>query len=265
MATGDTSDMGERIRAVLPASWFPISPASGPSATPVLDGVLSGLGATWAALYSFLSYTKLQTRIATATDFFLDLIAADFFGLTLQRRSGEADDAFRQRIQSALFAPRATRQALSAALVGLTALAPIIFEPANTADTGGYGVPPQGGGMAYGAAGGWGSLELPFQFFVTAFRPIGVIAGIANVAGYGHLGAVDGSPGGYGIGALEYADMDLVSGTVLDSDIYAVIAATIPAATIAWTNITDPAASSPLSDETGAALTDEAGNSFSLG
>lgn len=263
MPSGDTDDMAGRIRSVLPSSWFPRSPAPGASATPVLDGVLAGLGSAWAALYSLLSYTRLQTRIATATDFFLDLIAADFFGVKLQRRSGEADSAFRNRIEANIFAPRATRAAVSAALRELTGQLPIIFEPAYTPDTGGYGVPAQGGGnLGYGVAGGWGSLELPFQYFVTAFRPVGVVAGVANVAGYGSLGASDASPGGYGAGAFEYADMELVSGTVLDSDIYAAIATTRPVATIAWASIANPPPRLPLSDESGAALTDETTDPF---
>lgn len=261
MAIGDTNDLAGRIRAVLPTSWFPSSPAEGQSATPILDGVLTGLGAAWAALYSLLSYTKLQTRIATATDFFLDLIAADFFGVKLPRRSGEADAVFRARIQKSIFAPRATRGALSSILSELTGREPVIFEPAYTLDTGGYGPPSSAGGnLAYSAAGGWGSLELPFQFFITVFRPLGVVAGVANVAGYGQVAGLIAMPAGYGEGAIEYADAGLVSGTVLDSDIYATIVNTVPVATIAWTNIANQLISLPLSDESGAALSDEAGN-----
>lgn len=175
--------MAARIRSVLPVSWFPTSSTRGPSASPILDGVLAGLGAAWAAIYSLLSYTKLQTRIATATDFFLDLIAADFFSPELVRRAGETDTAFRLRILSNIFAPRATRTALSMALTELTGHPPLIFEPGYTNDTGGYGTFAQGGGgMAYGARGGYGSLELPFQCFVTAFRPSAEV--ISQVAGY---------------------------------------------------------------------------------
>lgn len=183
MATGDANDMAARIRAVLPISWFPTSSSAGASDTPVLDGVLAGLGATWAAIYSLLSYTKLQTRIASATDFFLDLIAVDFFGASLARRSDETDSAFRVRIQNNIFAPRATRTALGRALTVLTGRPPVIFEPAYTYDTGGYGAFAQGGGgMGYCVSGGYGSLELPFQCFVTAFRPSA--EGISQVAGY---------------------------------------------------------------------------------
>ena len=175
--------MAARVRAVLPSRWFPVSRDGGPSATPVLDGVLAGFGATWAAMYSLLSYTRLQTRIATATNVFLDLIAGDFFGTSLLRRSGETDAPFRSRIQQSLFAPRATRAALIKALTNLTGRAPAVFEPAYTYDTGGYGTPLQSGGaFAYGMAGGYGSLLLPFQCFLIAYRPR--TGGIANVAGY---------------------------------------------------------------------------------
>ena len=175
--------MAARIRAVLPGSWFPTSSPRGPSPSPILDGVLAGLGAAWAAIYSLLSYTRLQTRIATATDLFLDMIAADFFSSGLARRGDEADAAFRLRILRNIFAPRATRAALSRVLTDLTGHQPVIFEPGYTHDTGGFGTFAQGGGgMAYGMAGGYGSLELPFQCFVTAFRPS--TEGIAQLAGY---------------------------------------------------------------------------------
>src|SRR5579875_588026 len=185
MPTGDAADMAARIRAVLPGSWFPVDAEN--ASTPILDGVLAGLGIAWAQVYRLLSYAKRQTRIATATDFFLDIIARDFFGSRLVRRVGEQDDVFRSRIQANLYSPRATRAAVSAAVADLTGYVPSIFEPAYSQDTGGYGTPVQGGGnLAYGRSGGWGSLELPFQFFIEAYRPLA--NGLARVAGYGHLG-----------------------------------------------------------------------------
>jgi len=168
---GDQNDMRARIKAVLPPQWFP-------DTTPILDGLLAGLGAGWAGLYSLLDYVKRQTRIATAADVFLDIVARDFFGSRIVRSAGQADNAFRSRILPELLRERDTRSALISALSDLTGLKPLVFEPARTTDTGGWGV-----ALAYEAAGGWGSLALPFQCFVTALRPIG--GGIANVNGYG--------------------------------------------------------------------------------
>jgi hypothetical protein len=223
--TGDQQDMLVRLRTVLPASWFP-------DTAPVLDGLLSGLAAGWSWAYQQLQYVKAQTRIATATDIWLDIIASDFFGNRLARRAGQGDGAFRKRIQLELFRERGTRGALIAVLQDLTGRAPLVFEPARTGDTGGYAsLGGSGGGVGYGWAGGWGSLALPFQCFVTAYRPAG--SGIAAVCGWG------GSVGCYGRGAIEYASLDMVQGQVTDSDIYTAIADVLPVATIGWTRITN--------------------------
>jgi hypothetical protein len=211
--TGDQSDMLARLKSVLPQRWFP-------DATPVLDGLLSGLAAGWAFLYSQLNYAKLQTRLVTATDTWLDAIANDFFARRLVRRPAEPDDAFRRRIRQELVRERGTRRAVISALTDLTGRSPLVFEPARATDTGAWGI-----AAAWGAAGGWGSLNLPFQCFVTAFRPHA--SGIATVAGYG-----TGGP-------LQYASLSMVQGQVTDADIMAAIAGVLPAATIAWTRISD--------------------------
>jgi hypothetical protein len=214
-----------RLKAVLPLSWFP-------DATPVLDGVLAGLAAAWVGLISLLDYVRLQTRLATATDDFLDMAAADFFGTRVRRRPMQSDAAFRPRVIAELLRERATRSALVSVLTDLTGRPPDIFEPARATDTGGWGGSNgDGGGLGYGVAGGWGSLSLPFQCFVVAYRPLG--AGIAGVSGWG------GPTGGYGCGSLEYASADMVQGQVTDADIFRAVADTMPVASIAWTRITD--------------------------
>ena len=45
--------------------------------------------------------------------------------------------------------------------------------------------------------------------------------------------------GGYGGGAIEFADLGMAAGQVTDDEIYAAIAAVLPAATIAWTQISN--------------------------
>lgn len=220
---GDTQDIAGRLRSVLPTRWFP-------DATPVLDALLLGLAAAWSWCFGLIAYVRAQTRIATATDVWLDIVAEDFFGSGLARRVGESDAALRLRIQQAIFQGHATRTALARALTELTGRAPIIFEPARTMDTGGYGGTLAGpAGLYYGQMGGWGSLELPFQCFVTAFRPTG--SGIAMIEGWGAPAA------GYGVGAMQYATLAMVEGQVTDPDINAAIAAVMPAATISWARI----------------------------
>ena len=67
---GDTSDLVLRLRRLLPNSWFPDS-------APVLVGILSGIASALAQVYGLITYARLQTRIATTTDAFLDLAAYD--------------------------------------------------------------------------------------------------------------------------------------------------------------------------------------------
>lgn len=221
---GDQTDFQNRLRAVLPASWFP-------DVTPVLDTLLGGLGAAWTSIYIMLQYVTSQTRITSASDIWLDLIAWDFFGNKLRRRPSESDYMLRSRVMLEMFRERATRSAVESVLRDLTGRCPMIFEPARTSDTGGYmSLEGLGGGIAYNGAGGWGSLNLPFQCFVTAYRPND--SGIGQVTGWGDFA------GGYGEGAIEYASSSMVQAQVMDADIYSAIMGVLPAATMAWTNIT---------------------------
>lgn len=152
--------MAARLRAVLPAPWFSDD-------TPILDGLLSGLGESWAWVWSLLSWVQGQCRIATASADWLDRVALDLFGQRLRRASGESDAELRARISAAMAVLRATRPALVSRLRGLTGRAPEILEPARSADTGGWG-----NDLAWGAAGAWGNLAMPAEIFVTAYRPL---------------------------------------------------------------------------------------------
>ncbi len=209
---GDQADFVTRLRAVLPRNWFT-------DVAPVLDSVLAGLGAVWSGTYGLLRFAQAQARIATASGAFLDLIADDLFGTTLARFSGEVDVVFRGRLRTNILRARGTRQSLLDALQDLTGRAAIVFEPACASDTGGYST----GALAYGAAGAYGSLSLPFQFFVTAHRPLGV--GIPLVGGYG------------GPGPLAYANLGWIAVEVTDADILTTIVGVIPVGSIAWTRI----------------------------
>ncbi len=215
--TGDQQDVLGRLKSVLPSRWFS-------DQTPVLDGLLEGLAASWSWVYGILSFVIGQSRIATTQGVWLDLVAKDFFGNRLGRRAGQSDTVLRGRIQRELSRERATRSAIISLLTDLTGRSPVVFEPARPTDAGGWGV-----AIAYGSAGGWGNLNLPFQCFVTAARPFG--NGIAQVAGWATNG------GGYGTGAIEYGGLAMSQGQVTDDDIYEAIASVLPIACIAWTRI----------------------------
>ena len=185
MATGDQADMAGRIRRAIPPNWFPAPPAAGgTSQTPVLDGLLAGLGAMWASLYALLAYTRLQTRLMTATGTFLDMIAADFFGTNLPRRSGEADAAYAARISAALRAAKNTRAAISAAVQAATGSAPRLIELMNAGDTKGLGSrgnAAAGGGYGFGCTGlRYGTRGLAGLFLVE--MPAGVALAPAETA-----------------------------------------------------------------------------------
>jgi hypothetical protein len=219
MTVGDQQDFLARIKALLPNGWFR-------SPTPILDGALNGIAWALALAYGLIQYAKLQTRIATATGGWLDLISFDFFGANLPRKTQEQDATFRARIQAELLLERGTRHGLIRALQILTGRTPWVFEPGRATDTGGYNT----NTMGYGAAGAYGSLRLPFQAFVIAYRPPG--QNIPNVGGYGS------SVGGYGVGSqLEYVNPSITTGVVTDADIYAAIDSVKDAGTIIWTSI----------------------------
>ena len=219
MATGDVPDIVSRLKALLPNGWFR-------DPTPVLDIVLTGIATALAAVYDLTQYARLQVRLATATDAFLDLIALDFFGSALPRKSGESDAAYRSRIRAALFPEKGDRIGMIKTLVALTGRTPVIFEPARPADTGAYNT----NTLGYGVAGGYGSLQLPAQAFITAYRPLG--QGVPNVAGYGY------PQGAYNTGSqIEYASADMIAGAVTDSAIYDAISNAAPAGTLMWVRI----------------------------
>ncbi|MBU9823205.1 hypothetical protein J1782_25265 [Rahnella sp. BCC 1045] len=132
MATGDQDDILARLKALLPPTWFG---DDHPFLTAILTACAQAL--TWC--YSLYIYAQLQTRINTATDGWLDLIAYDFFGTNYGRTSGQSDDVFRNGIKINLFRERGTRHSVQKILEDLTGNTPFIFEPQRPLDTGAYG------------------------------------------------------------------------------------------------------------------------------
>jgi len=224
MATGDTNDMVARLRSVLPSRWFP-------DVAPVLSSVLQGFGAQFAAVYGLYAWLLAQTRLATMTGWMLDIFGQDFFAATIFRRKGESDSAWRARLAREFWRERATRAAAVRAVSDINGVAPIIFEPTRPADTGGWGgTLMTGTGLAYGRAGGYGSLELPYQFFLIALR--GSNSPIAGAMGY--YEGTGWAGGGYGVGGLEYVIGGWSVGQVTDAEMYAAVANVLPVCATAW-------------------------------
>lgn len=167
---GDINDMFARLRAQFPRSWF--------GASPNFDATLQGPAWALSTNYAQITYAALQSRIKTATDGYLDIIAADFFGTGLLRITNETDGAYRTRILANLFVKGPTRADMSAVLTLITGTAPTIFEPSNTTDSGGWD-----GGFYFDAKGGWGD-PLPYQSFVTAYRPSGGLQSLGELDTY---------------------------------------------------------------------------------
>lgn len=193
-STGDQIDLLKRLKRRLPP-WF------GNGATPLLDAILMGPAWALAKIYSLYAYAKNQTRIATATGGWLDLIAADLFGTTLVRFVNQSDTSFRARILAAVLGERATRAAIIKTCTVLTGRAPAIHEPGRTYDSGAYSA---FGGYSSGFS--YGCLTQPYALFVDVLRPL------------------PGAPQ-FGVG---------------DADIYAAVNAVRAAGYTAWVRITGP-------------------------
>jgi hypothetical protein len=189
-ASGDKVDILGRLRALLPP-WFTRD-------AELVSGTLQGYANAAAFVFGLYVYAKLQTRVRTATDGWLDMIAADFFGSSLSRKAGQGDDSFRVAILNNLLRERAPHAAMTKALKDLTGRTPRVIELQRPLDTGAYGYL-----FGYGQAGAYGTAgTYPYQAFVTAYRPL---------AGSGYIAT--------------------------DADIYAAVEAVKPAVTLIWTAI----------------------------
>ena len=224
---GDLADVVGRLRAVIPTRWFS-------DQSPNLSALLTGLATPFVWLFGLIQYAAAQTRLSTSTGFWLDLFAYDYFSDELMRAPGESDLSFSYRIKGALFQEAATRSALASSIMLLTGEQPTLFEPARPFDTGAYGgslssasgtVP----SLAYGQRGGWGSLKMPYQFFVSVPRP--PTPRVANLAGYTCPAA------GYGRGQISYVDRASLSGNISDDEIRRKICKSLPVNATAWLRI----------------------------
>lgn len=221
MATGDNNDIFSRLKAALPQRWF----GSTSDSMPAVDSLLTGIATGLSFIYSLYAYAKLQTRISSATDGFLDLISGDFFGSSLLRKSGQTDASYRASILANLFRPRATRPAMAAVLTQLTGNAPVIFEPNRPLDTGCLGA--NTGINSFCGVARMGSMACPFSALITAYRPA-VTGGLAGAA---YTDAITWSAMGAPLSHGYTGSLALTSSVATDADIFAAVEATRPIAT----------------------------------
>jgi hypothetical protein len=229
-ALGSQADFAGRMAQLVPQGWYPEQ-----SEAPVINALYNATGNLHSFNFSQNAYIMLQQRLGTMTDVNLDIFAFDYFGPSgLVRQSGQNDTQYLNRIDNSLLAPKNTIPALTQAVGGLTGYDPLFFEPFNGASTGYYNV---NGTVAYNVSnvGAYGSLSLPGQFFITVFLPIET--GIPNVAGYYNPSLSFTMPGGYGVGAIEYAQLSQTISDVTDARVYSLIANTKAAGTIAWVKL----------------------------
>lgn len=222
--TATQADIVNRLQRLMPNGWF----SNG--ASPLRDAILTGFANAFAFVFSALAYVRLQTRIATATDGWLDLIAFDFFGGDLPRAAGQTDTSYRYQIISFMFRQRNTRQAIVLVVQQLLKTTPTIIEPQRVTDTGAYDI---ASSLAYDVpgAGVWGDDGMPLQCFVNVTVPNSLSIAPPSVAGYGI------PTGAYGIGQIEYIGAPAAN-SVQIADIYAAISSVLPVTGVAWVGIT---------------------------
>lgn len=209
MATGDVADCTARIAATLPP-WVPTS-------LPIINAVLTGLGKGFSHVYHLISFVRTQSRIATATGGFLDIIAADFFGTNMLRRAAEPDSVYQARLLKELLRPRVTLAAIKQMLIDLTGRTPSIIVPGNPGNIGGLDI----GTLALDTDGCSIFAGVNNQIFITAFRPIG--NGVPLVSG------LDSFPSGLDVGNISLVDLSQITGPLTDAEITAQILRTVAA------------------------------------
>lgn len=148
----DLKDIAKRLYAFYPRSWSPEPTWDDAPDVAIEDQISPNLKATFEMLaagwkssatsttgfYDLLTYTENQTRINTATGFWLDLCAQDFSGGTITRHLNESDDKFRRRLQIEILRPKGTRCALECGVANLTGYPAKVIEVMNPNDCGCY-------------------------------------------------------------------------------------------------------------------------------
>ncbi|EON13164.1 hypothetical protein [Pandoraea sp. SD6-2] len=221
--TGDQQDMFQRLRALLPTTWFP-------GVALILDALLNGVAYAMSFAHSLWAYAKLQTRIVTATDGWLDMIAWDFFGTSLLRAPGQSDDSFRIRIVINLLRGKGTRPAMVQVLKDVTGQVPVIFEPNRPMDIGALNSPTSAG---YCGVARMGSMAVPYTAMITAFRPVAA----GGSAGAAYCRAPSRSALNTPLASSYTNSSSYTRASATDADIYAAVDAVKPVGTVMWVAI----------------------------
>src|SRR6185503_12487721 len=100
MATGESRDIVNRVKRLIPHRWFSY-------AAPLRDAILGGLSDTASSFYDLILYAQQQARIKTASGPFLDMIAYEYLGRFLLR-GDSSDQVFRQQILATILQERVT-------------------------------------------------------------------------------------------------------------------------------------------------------------
>lgn len=245
----DQTDFFGRLLRLLPAGWFP-------ALAPRLFAILQAPSLMFSLIYGMIIFAKAQQRVAVASGAFLDLAAQDYFGGMLPRLEYELDPAYAGRIRYNLTAPRGTFSGMTSMLEQLTGNKPVIFQPNNVVQTGGWATassPGAGGGVfafydaaGEGGAGLWGSMALPCQIFISIEAPLTGYYSFTELSGISTQN-MPGVGGGYGFasqsmpaaggGLLAFIDPDSVPGAITNSIIYQQIAEWMAVGYVAWTQI----------------------------
>ena len=225
----DQNGFEQRIKNLLPTTWFPNSSQNDLSSTPILDNFVSSLSTQFVFSWQQIYYVAQQARISTATDILLDTVAIDFLGPTFTRRSNENDVSFRSRIKANLLNKKLTRTAIIDGIKQYVGSEPSIVEPQRPVDLAcaGYG----GYGSSY-----IGSYNLNNQFFIQIERiqaQSGLTGGIAGI-GTSEAGASF-SP------YFAFANEQTIAGDTGDNDIYNTLSNLLSCAGVAWVALTDQA------------------------
>lgn len=224
---GSSADIQARVLTVLPRKWWQWI-------APVRNAIVGGLSDAAAWSYTFFQYALAQSRIATSTGPFLDIIAFDFLGRFLLRL-GNSDALFRTQIMNTILQERVTRNGMTEVLTNLLNIAPTIIEPWNPGDCGGWSGPNQYcNASGYGKAGAWGSLLLPNQVFIRVSRSGLGPSGVPQVNGYGGYNGGYYGPHYSSNGATEYIGSVIAQIGVIDPIIENMITNTRPTGTTVW-------------------------------
>lgn len=129
MATGDQNDLISRLQKWMPQGWYPATTGTR------IYAVMAGLASVLSSIFGMIAYARLQTRIATATDGFLDIISRDYLANNLPRIPGETDAAFSVRIRANIFLKANTRTNIQAYLQTITGYPVRMIEPWQPNDT----------------------------------------------------------------------------------------------------------------------------------